>query len=155
MFFAGVYSGHLQFTSLKCVLIYSLHFWCSSVQPSSSANRAMPMTLAGSRCLLRKSQQALATSSIWYLIEEKKKHRKLEYLTLKGLLTGGNWRQSVFVCFHLLPMRIIFPSQPATVYVCLPHSTQENVKHTFLSHRDVGGVGEVDEHSHHLRGNVR
>lgn len=85
----------------------------------------------------------------------RKKHRKLEYLTLKGLLTGGNWRQSVFVCFHLLPMRIIFPSQPATVYVCLPHSTQENVKHTFLSHRDVGGVGEVDEHSHHLRGNVR
>ena len=47
--------------------MYSRHRWCSSVHPISSAKREMPMTFAGSRCLVRKSQQALATSSIWYL----------------------------------------------------------------------------------------
>lgn len=54
-------------TSLKCVLMYSRHQRCSSEQPISSAKRAMPMALAGSTCLVRKSQHALATSSTWYL----------------------------------------------------------------------------------------
>lgn len=65
----------LLLTWLKCVLMYSRHQQCSSLQPISSAKRAMPMTLAGSTCLVRKSQHALATSSTWYLGEE---HSKCE-----------------------------------------------------------------------------
>lgn len=62
----------LHVTSLKCVFIYSRLRWCSSVQPISSANRAIPIALAGSRCLMRKSQHALATSSTWYLAEQRR-----------------------------------------------------------------------------------
>lgn len=38
--------------------------------------------------------------------------------------------------------------------VCLPHSSQKNVQHTFLSHCDVRGVGKVNEPSHHLGANI-
>ena len=38
--------------------------------------------------------------------------------------------------------------------VLLPHSTQEQVQHILLSHRDVGGVGEVNKFSHHLGADV-
>lgn len=38
--------------------------------------------------------------------------------------------------------------------VLLPHSTQEQVQHILLSHRDVGGVGEVYKFSHHLGADV-
>lgn len=73
---------YLHLTSLKCVLIYSRLLWCSSVQPISSAKRAMPMTLAGSRCLVRKSQHALATSSIWYLVENNTKQGQKKHYCL-------------------------------------------------------------------------
>lgn len=66
-------------TWLKCVLMYSRHQQRSSQQPISSAKRAMPMTLAGSTCLVRKSQHALATSSTWNLLgraEEREGTRK-------------------------------------------------------------------------------
>lgn len=83
-------SLYLHLTSLKCVLIYSRLRWCNSVQPISSAKRAMPMTLLGSRCLVRKSQHALATSSIWYLVEKNGKKRKVsllhEYPPPKGII---------------------------------------------------------------------
>lgn len=75
-FFPARCNPTLRLTSLKCVLMYSRLRWCSSVQPISSAKRAMPMTLAGSRCLVRKSQHALATSSTWYLVENNRKGRK-------------------------------------------------------------------------------
>lgn len=70
-------------TSLKCELMYFRHVLCSSVQPISSAKREIPMTLAGSRCFVRKSQHALATSSIWYLPRNKIKAKREERVDLR------------------------------------------------------------------------
>ena len=87
-FFFCKLQSYVRLTSLKCVLMYSRLRWCSSVQPISSAKRAMPMTLAGSRCLVRKSQHALATSSTWYLVENNRKRRE-NLLIL--LILGGEY----------------------------------------------------------------
>ena len=40
------------------------------------------------------------------------------------------------------------------LYICLPHSSQENVQHTLLPHGNVGSVGKVNEPSHHLGADI-
>lgn len=40
------------------------------------------------------------------------------------------------------------------LFIFLPHSSQEKVQHTFLSHCDVRGIGEVYKFSHHLGADI-
>lgn len=112
-------------TSLKCVLMYSRHQQCSSQQPISSAKRAMPMTLAGSTCLVRKSQHALATSSTWNLWEDRRSVRG------SGTHPAGPRPQRG-----------------------LPHSSQEEVQHALLPHCNAGCVGKIYESSQHQGADV-
>lgn len=41
-----------------------------------------------------------------------------------------------------------------TCAACLPHSSQEKVQHTLLSHCNAGGVGKIYESFHHLGADI-
>lgn len=45
-------------------------------------------------------------------------------------------------------------SRPPSFPSALPHSSQEEVQHALLPHRDVGGVGKVYEPPQHLGADV-